>query len=95
MCICVCKCASDPDAVVMPSVSLTGVSALLIKETMHWQVAPLPTLVIGPLRPNLSPKKITHLILFFSFLYYVLFPPPISPSQKRASGQAETQDFVK
>lgn len=55
----------------MPSVSLTGVSALLIKETMHWQVAPLPTLVIGPLRPNLSPKKITHLILFFSLLCLV------------------------
>lgn len=55
MCVNVCKCASDPDAVVMLPVSLTGVSAPLIKETMHWQVASLPTLVIGPLLPTLSP----------------------------------------
>lgn len=51
----VCKCASDPDAVVMLPVALTGVSAPLIKEMMRWQVASRPTLVIGPLLPTLSP----------------------------------------
>lgn len=57
MCVCenVCKCVSDPDAVAMLPVALTGVSAPLIKETTHWQVASLPTLVIGPLLPTLSP----------------------------------------
>lgn len=71
----VCKCVSDPDAMVMLPVALTSVSAPLIKETMRWQVASLPTLVIGPflptpsLSPSLSlfPHKITHLCLFFSF----------------------------
>lgn len=81
-------CASDPDATVMLPVALTGVGAPLIKETTRWQVASLPTLVIGPFLPTRSPHKITHLCLFS-------LPPPISPPQKRASGQAETQDFVK
>lgn len=49
------KCASDPDGAVMLPVALTGVSVPLIKETMRWQVASLPTLVIGPLLPTLSP----------------------------------------
>lgn len=59
-------CASDPDATVMLPVALTGVGAPLIKETTRWQVASLPTLVIGPFLPTLSPHKITHLCLFFS-----------------------------
>lgn len=64
-------CASDPDATVMLPVALTGVGAPLIKETTRWQVASLPTLVIGPFLPTLSPYKITHLCLFFSFLCLV------------------------
>lgn len=67
----VCKSVSDPDAMVMLPVALTSVSAPLIKETMRWQVASLPTLVIGPFLPTLSPHKITHLCLFFSFLCLV------------------------
>lgn len=70
MCVNVCKCVSDPDAVVMLPVALTGVSAPLIKETMHWQVASLPTLVIGPLLPTLSPRKSP--ISAFSFLFFSL-----------------------
>lgn len=93
VCANVCKCVSDPDAMVMLPVALTGVSAPLIKETMCWQVASLPTLVIGPFLPTLSPYKITHLCLFFSFL--CLVPSSYLSSQKRASGQAEMQDFVK
>lgn len=96
--ICVCAraraCGSDPDAAPMSSVALTGVRAPLIKETMHWQVASLPTLVIGPLLSTLSPLEThpSHPFLSFSG---PCFAPPIPHSQKRASGQAETRDFVK
>lgn len=88
----VCKSVSDPDATAMLPVALTSVSAPLIKETMRWQVASLPTLVIGPFLPTLSPPTKSP-ISAFSFLSSASFPPPIS--QKRASGQATTQDFVK
>lgn len=50
----VCKCVSDPDVMVMVPVAMTSVGAPLIKETMRWQVASLPTLVIGPFLPTLS-----------------------------------------
>lgn len=76
MCVCArafvcaraCECGSDPDAAPMSSVALTGVRAPLIKETMHWQVASLPTLVIGPLLSTPPPQNFTHLILFSPFL---------------------------
>lgn len=53
-----CACETDPNVVEMLPVALTGVRAPLIKETMLWQVASLPTLVIGPLLPSPSPE--TH-----------------------------------
>ena len=58
----------------MSSAALTGVRAPLIKETMHWQVASVATLVIGPLlstpphhQPGNSP------ISSFSLLFWALF----------------------
>lgn len=63
----VCTRVSDPDAVAMLPAALTNAGAPLIKEMMRWQVATLPTLVIGPFLPTLSPHKIPHLCLFFSF----------------------------
>lgn len=68
----VCKCVSDPDAMVMLPAALTSVSAPLIKETMCWQVASLPTLVIGPFFPLSPPTKSP--ISAFSFLFFCLVP---------------------
>lgn len=74
----VCTRVSDPDAAAMLPVALTNAGAPLIKEMMRWQVASLPTLVIGPFLPTLSPHKITHLCLFFSFpLPCSLLPSPV------------------